>query len=168
MNPSESPDPQYLARADERSLELWRHELVVNGDDRREAVIDELLRRATAFITRQTVRLGRDRGLSDPQIIAAGEEATVTLAMRLRRPTRLAPITALARKLAQHAILARAPERNQPPRLTAHEAEPRPVTEIRPGAADKRAVPPARRSIEALLAEALRRGEITRNDPRTS
>jgi len=50
MNPSESRDPAALARANERSLERLRIELVLSCDDDREPVIDELLRRGAAAI----------------------------------------------------------------------------------------------------------------------
>jgi hypothetical protein len=168
MNPFESSDPHYLARADERSLEVSRHELVVNCDDRREAVIDELQRRGTPIIATETVRLGRANRLSPQQIIAAGEEATANLAMRLRRPLNLRPITPLARELAQEAIRARAPEGARPPRLTSRPPDLREVRENPPVGPEKKPIPPAPRSIEAQLADALRRGKIKRNNPQTS
>lgn len=168
MNAFESPDPRFLASAGERSLELWRHELVVNCDDRREAVIDELLRRGTATITSETVRLGRTNGLSRQQIIAAGEEAAVTLAMRVRTAARLKLITPLARDLAGDAIRARAVEPDRPPRLVSRPPELREISEKPDEESDKKPIPPKSSSIDEQLREALRHGTIRRNNPETS
>jgi hypothetical protein len=136
-------------------------------------VIDELARRGTAIVAGEAVRLGRAYGLSRQQIIGAGEEATATLAMRLRQPLHLKLITALARELAEDAIRARKPETDRPPRLASRPPELREVGQEPPPAADKKAVPqkavpPAARSIDAQLADALRRGRIKRNKPETS
>jgi hypothetical protein len=168
MNSFGSSDPSSLSGADERSLELWRYELVVNCDDRREPVIDELLRRGTAVVTRETVRLGRAAGLAREHILAASEEATITLAMRLRRTTRLTPITALARELADEAVRARAPEAGSPPRLVSRPPELRPIIEKLADEAGRTQTPPSGASLDTQLADALRRGRIKRNNPETS
>ncbi|MHB1569703.1 MAG: hypothetical protein ACYCXW_02645 [Solirubrobacteraceae bacterium] len=184
--PYESPHSHFLARADERALELRRHELVVNCDDAREPVIDELLRRGREIIAAETVRVGRANALAREQILEAGEEAVVTLAMRLRTPVALKPITPLARELANDAIRARAPEPDHPPRLASRPQEPRkdaqpPLdSDDEPAEADEGPVAKAdkdpvveagqgrprraRTAIEAQLRDALRQGRIKPNN----
>jgi hypothetical protein len=168
MTAFESSDPRWLANADERSLELLRHELVINCDDRREPVIDELLRRSTAVIASESARSGRERGLSAQQILGAGEEAAATLAMRLRTPVPLKSITALARELVADAIEARTPESRRPPRLVSRPPELEEVSDTQPSAPTGRLSAPSATSIAARLRAAARRGEINPNDPRTS
>ncbi len=168
MSAFESSDPRWLAHADERSLELVRHELVINCDDRREPVIDELLRRGAHVIAAEAARAGRARGLSSRQILSAGEEATATLAMRVRSPEPLPLVTPLARELVGAVIAARTPEPNRPPRLVWRTPELDEVGERQPPAPSRRASPPSAAWIAAQVRREARRGEITPNDPRTS
>jgi hypothetical protein len=168
MNPFESRDPAALARADERSLELLRLELVLSCNDDRESVIDELVRRGTAAISTETSRLGRARGLARQQVISAAEQAAVTLAMRLRIPHPLKTVTLLARELAGEAIQERAPESQPPPRMVSRPPE---LYEASDGiAASASAAPeslPMRR-IRRALRDAAQEGRIKRNNPGTS
>lgn len=168
MNPFDSRDPAALAHADERSLELLRHELVLNCDDGREPVIDELLRRGAAMISTETWQLGRARGLARAQIIAAGEEAVVKLALRLRAPRRLNAITPLARELAADAIHQRAPGPEQPPRLVSRPPELREATEGAAASEPSALQLPPMRWIERELRDAAREGRIRPNRPETS
>jgi hypothetical protein len=115
-------DEAALAACDEETLERRRRALVLELDDRRTAVIDHLLVRAMPALARATVRLADAAGLPRAATLLAGEEAAVTLLMRLHTPEPLAPVTELARTVAAAAIRAHgsapmpapAPE---PPRL---------------------------------------------------
>jgi hypothetical protein len=168
MGANQSPDPHSLTAADERSLELLRHELVINGDDRREMVIDELLRRGAAAIADEATHRGREQGHSRQQIASTSEEAAAILAMRLRTTARLKPITLLARELTRAALGARAPECERPARLVAPPTV-RKLREQQPDGADQHPPRAAKgASIEAQLADALRRGMLKRNDPESS
>jgi hypothetical protein len=167
MTAFESFDPGWLARVDERALELARYEFVINCDDRREAVIDEMTHRAVPLIGGETARLGRAQGLSKRQILQASEEAATNLAMRLRRPEPLATVTSLAHQLAAAAIKARLPEPEQPSQLVSREPELREIAEdeTKEKASPR---PPQLRVIAARVRDAARRGQITPNDPQSS
>jgi hypothetical protein len=168
MSAFESSDRRWLARADEHSLELARHELVINCDDRREPVIDELLYRGAAAIAAEAARSGRARGLSAEQILSAGEEAVATLAMRIRAPVSLPGVTPLARDLVAVAIAARTPEPRRPPRLVWRTPDLDQVGDNQPPTSSRRASTPSPASIAAQVRNAARRGEIRPNDPRAS
>ncbi len=155
-------------RADERSLELARYELVLNCDDRREAVIDELLRRGTAVIATEATRTGRAQGLSAQQILTADEEAAATLAMRLRTLAPLKAVTPLARELVAAAIAARSPKPKRPPRLVSRAPELDQVGEGQRPAPTSRPSAPSAASIAARVRDAARRGQIRLNDPQSS
>jgi hypothetical protein len=113
-------DETALAACDEETLERHRRALVLELDDRRVAVIDHLMIRAMPVVARTTVRLADAAGLPRAATLMAGEEAAITLLMRLHTPDPLAPITELARTVAAVAIRAHAagpvPE-PAPPRL---------------------------------------------------
>lgn len=101
-------DEAALAAADEATLERRRWTLVRVGDDRRQLLIDHLMTRAMPSVARTTVRLGDAAGLSRAAVLLAGEEAAVTLLMRLHSPQPLAPVTELARTVAAVAVRAHA------------------------------------------------------------
>lgn len=101
-------DETALAACDEATLERRRRALVLELDDRRIAVIDHLMVRAMPVVARTTVRLADAAGLPRAATLVAGEEAAVTLLMRLHTPAPLAPITELARTVAAVAIRAHA------------------------------------------------------------
>ena len=101
-------DAAALAARDEQTLERQRRALVRGHDDRRLAVIDHLMVRAMPAVARATVRLGDAAGLSRAATLMAGEEAAVTLLMRLHTPEPLAPVTELARTVVAVAIRAHA------------------------------------------------------------
>ncbi len=168
MTAFESSDPRWLSRADERSLELTRYERVLNCDDRREAVIDELLRRGTEVIATEATRSGQAQGLSAQQILTANEEAAATLAMRLRTPVPLKAVTPLARDLIAAAIAARTPKPKRPPQLVSRAPELDQVSEGRPPAPTSRRSAPSAASIAARTRDAARRGQIRPNDPQSS
>jgi hypothetical protein len=99
-------DEAALATCDEETLERHRRALVLELDDRRHAVIDHLMVRAMPSVARTTVRLADAAGLPRAATLMAGEEAAVTLLMRLHTPEPLAPITELARTVAAVAVRA--------------------------------------------------------------
>jgi hypothetical protein len=101
-------DAAALAACDEETLERRRRALVLAHDDRRVAVIDHLMVRAMPVVARATVRLADAAGLPRAATLTAGEEAAVTLLMRLHAPEPLAPITELARTVVAVAIRAHA------------------------------------------------------------
>jgi hypothetical protein len=99
-----------LAAADEATLERRRWTLVRAADDRRQILIDHLMTRAMPAVARTTVRLGDAAGLPRAAVLMAGEEAAVTLLMRLHTPQPLPPVTELARTVAAVAVRAHAGE----------------------------------------------------------
>jgi hypothetical protein len=101
-------DEAALAACDEETLERRRRALVLELDDRRVTVIDHLMGRAMPVVARTTVRLADAAGLPRAATLMAGEEAAVTLLMRLHTPDPLAPISELARTVAAVAIRAHA------------------------------------------------------------
>jgi hypothetical protein len=101
-------DEAALAATDEATLERRRWTLVRAADDRRQLLIDHLMTRAMPTIARTTVRLGDAAGLSRGAVLLAGEEAAVTLLMRLHTAQPLAPVTELARTVAAVAVRAHA------------------------------------------------------------
>ena len=111
-----------LAAMDEEALERHRRALVLARDDRRQAVIDHLMVRAMPTVARTAVRLADAAGLARATTLMAGEEAAVTLLMRLHTPEPLAPITELARTVSAvavraHVVAPSAPGAPAPPRL---------------------------------------------------
>jgi hypothetical protein len=113
-------DEAALAARDEETLERQRRALVLALDDRRVAVIDHLMTRAMPVVARTTVRLADAAGLPRAATLMAGEEAAITLLMRLHAPEPLAPVTELARTVAAVAIRAHAAgsaPATAPPRL---------------------------------------------------
>jgi hypothetical protein len=103
-------DEAALAATDETTLERRRWTLVRAADDRRQVVIDHLMTRAMPTVARTTVRLGDAAGLSRGAVLLAGEEAAVTLLMRLHTAQPLPPVTELARTVAAVAVRAHAGE----------------------------------------------------------
>ncbi len=171
MTSFESFDPASLRRLDERALELRRFEFVLNLDDRREMVIDEMLRRGIDVIASEARRLGTSAGLSREQIVVAAEAASVMLQLRLSRPGTLRALSTEARELAAEAVEARAPEDQGPAELVHRRPDLRLVTppldvsddaeaETKPGQ------PP--RTVNERLTDALRRREIKPNDAELS
>lgn len=117
-------DEAALAATDEATLERRRWTLVRTGDERRQLLIDHLMTRAMPTVARTTVRLGDAAGLSRASVLLVGEEAAVTLLMRLHTPQPLPPVTELARTVAAVAVRAHArdvvpdpPRPSAPPRL---------------------------------------------------
>jgi hypothetical protein len=119
---TEHPDTATLGALDEEALERRRRALVLNGDEARLAVIDHLMMRGMPTVARTTVRLADAAGLPRGATLLAGEEAAVTLLMRLHAPEPLAPVTELARTVAAVAVRAHAEGAEAlaptPPRLT--------------------------------------------------
>jgi hypothetical protein len=101
-------DATTLADADEQTLELHRRLLVLELDERRELVIDHLMVRAMPVVARETVRRAAEAGLSRETTMLAGEEAAITLLMRLHTPAPLPVVTTLARTVVTLAVEARA------------------------------------------------------------
>lgn len=101
-------DEAALTAADEATLERRRWTLVRAADDRRTLVIDHLMTRAMPTVAKTTVRLGDASGLPRAAVLLAGEEAAVTLLMRLHTPHPLPPVTELARTVAAVAVRAHA------------------------------------------------------------
>jgi hypothetical protein len=99
-------DAAALAACDEATLERHRRALVLDLDDERHTLIDHLMVRAMPTVARTTVRLADAAGLPRAATLMAGEEAAVTLLMRLHTPEPLAPITELARTVAAVAVRA--------------------------------------------------------------
>jgi hypothetical protein len=103
-------DEAALAATDEATLERRRWTLVRAADDRRQVVIDHLMTRAMPTVARTTVRLGDAAGLSRASVLLVGEEAAVTLLMRLHTAQPLPPVSELARTVAAVAVRAHAGE----------------------------------------------------------
>jgi hypothetical protein len=121
-------DEVALAATDEATLERRRWTLVRAADDRRQLIIDHLMTRAMPTIARTTVRLGDAAGLSRAAVLLVGEEAAVTLLMRLHTGQPLPPVTELARTVAAVAVRAHAGEPGTgapPPPAPAEAAAPR-------------------------------------------
>jgi hypothetical protein len=125
-------DQAALAAADEATLERRRWTLVRAADDRRQLLIDHLMTRAMPAVARTTVRLGDAAGLPRAAVLMAGEEAAVTLLMRLHTPQPLPPVTELARTVAAVAVRAHAGES-----VPAHPTAPVPAPSA-PRLADRR------------------------------
>lgn len=106
LSPDFPRDEAALAACDEATVERHRRALVLELDDRRHAVIDHLMVRAMPTVARTAVRLADAAGLPRAATLMAGEEAAVTLLMRLHTPEPLAPITELARTVAAVAVRA--------------------------------------------------------------
>jgi hypothetical protein len=106
MNHHPLIDEAALAAMDEETLERHRRALVLELDDRRQAVIDHLMVRAMPHVARTTVRLADAAGLSRATTLMIGEEAAITLLMRLHTAEPLAPITELARTVSAVAVRA--------------------------------------------------------------
>lgn len=117
-------DEAALAASDEATLERRRWTLVRAADDRRQLVIDHLMTRAMPTIARTTVRLGDAAGLPRGAVLLAGEEAAVTLLMRLHTPQPLPAVTELARTVASVAVRAHAGEPGLADAATAPAAPP--------------------------------------------
>ena len=135
-------DEAALAAADEATLERRRWTLVRTGDDRRQILIDHLMTRAMPAVARTTVRLGDAAGLPRAAVLLAGEEAAVTLLMRLHTPQPLPPVTELARTVAAVAVRAHAgapvpdaPLASAPREATASLADRRPHLRVIEGGA---------------------------------
>jgi hypothetical protein len=126
-------DEAALAAADEATLERRRWTLVRAADDRRQILIDHLMTRAMPAVARTTVRLGDAAGLPRAAVLLAGEEAAVTLLMRLHTPQPLPPVTELARTVAAVAVRAHAGEPGM-----GHPSAPAPRTASAPRLADRR------------------------------
>ena len=126
-------DEAGLAASDETTLERRRWTLVRAGDDRRSAIIDHLMVRAMPMVARTTVRLGDACGLPRASVLLAGEEAAITLLMRLHTPQPLPPIGELAQAVAAAAVRAHGGDdpAPSPPRL----ADRRPHLRVIPGGA---------------------------------
>lgn len=127
-------DDAALAACDEATLERRRWTLVRAGDDRRQLLIDHLMTRAMPAVARTTVRLGDAAGLPRAAVLLAGEEAAVTLLMRLHTPQPLPPVTELARTVAAVAVRAHAGS----PAASGHPSAPRAAAEAAPRLADRR------------------------------
>jgi hypothetical protein len=108
-------DAAALAACDEETLERRRRALVLELDDRRIAVIDHLMARAMPVVARVTVRLADAAGLPRAATLGAGEEAAITLLMRLHTPEPLAPVSELAQTIAAVAVRAHAYGRTTAP-----------------------------------------------------
>ena len=106
MNHHLLTDEATLAAMDEEALEHHRRALVLELDDRRQVVIDHLMVRAMPTVARTAVRLADAAGLPRATTLMAGEEAAITLLMRLHTPEPLAPITELARTVSAVAVRA--------------------------------------------------------------
>src|SRR4051812_23769787 len=127
-------DEAALAAADEATLERRRWTLVRTGDERRQLLIDHLMTRAMPAVARTTVRLGDAAGLPRAAVLLAGEEAAVTLLMRLHTPQPLPPVTELARTVAAVAVRAHAGS----PVASGHPSASQAAAEAAPRLADRR------------------------------
>lgn len=140
-------DEHALRRLDDLALEEVRVQMVADGDGRLDVVIRELVLRAVRAIETVCRTRGTDRGLSREQILKSIDDASVRLLLRLKRPDRQPPVTAVAAEIAAACIDAQTPETQAPPRLVGR----RPQLRL----ADQ-------------LGDALKRGRLRRNNWRNS
>jgi hypothetical protein len=140
-------DEHALRRLDDLALEEVRVQMVADGDGRLDVVIRELVLRAVRAIETVCRSRGNDRGLSREQILKSIDDASVRLLLRLKRPDRQPPVTAVAAEIAAACVDAQTPEPQAPPRL----APRRPQLRL----ADQ-------------LGDAIKRGRLRRNNWRNS
>jgi len=110
-------DEHALRRFDDVQLEAVRSEMIRDRDERLELVIRALVLRAVPVIERVCRKRGTDRALSRAQISKAIEDASVRMLLRLNRPDRQPPVTALAAEIAVACIDAQEPRSPTLPRL---------------------------------------------------
>lgn len=147
MHDSDRHEEHALRRLDDIALEEVRVQMALDGDERLEFVIRELVLRAVRAIETVCRTRGTSRGLSQNQILKAIDDASVRLLLRLSRPDRQPAVAAVAAAIAAACVDAQTPEPQQPPRL----APRRPQLRL----ADE-------------LGEALQHGRVRRNDWRNS
>jgi hypothetical protein len=140
-------DEHALRRLDDAALEEVRVQMVAHGGGRLEIVIRELVLRAVRTIESVCRTRGSDRGLSREQTLRSIDDASVRLLLRLGRPERQPPVTAVAAELAAACVDAQSSKPPAPPRLAPRRAQLR--------LADR-------------LGDAIKRGRLRRNDWRSS
>lgn len=110
-------------RLDDVELEAVRVQMIADGDSRLEVVIRELVLRAVRVIESVCRTRGTDRGLSRDQILKSIDDASVRLLLRLKRPDRQPPVTAVAAEIAAACVSAQQPASLVPPRLASRRPE---------------------------------------------
>lgn len=136
-----------LHRLDDLALEEIRVSMLADGDERVDVIIRELALRAVAAIESVCRTRGSHRGLPAAQIERSIDDATARLLLRLGRPERQPPVTALAAQLAAACVEAQTPAPPTPPRLASRRPELR---------------------LADPVEDALARGRVRRNDWRNS
>jgi hypothetical protein len=140
-------DEQALRRLDDAALEEVRVQLAADADGHLEIVIRELVLRAVRTIESVCRTRGGDRGLSREQILKSIDDASVRLLLRLGRPDRQPPVTAVAAEIAAACVDAQTPEPQAARRLAPRRAQLR---------------------LADQLGDAIKRGRMRRNDWRSS
>lgn len=138
---------QFLRRLDDLALEEVRAQMVLDGDERLDFVIRELVLRAVRAIETVCRSRGADRGLSREQVLKSIDDASVRLLLRLKRDDKQPPVTAVAAEIAAACVDAQVPEAPAPPRLAPRRASLR---------------------IADRLGDAVDRGDLRRNNWRNS
>jgi hypothetical protein len=106
-----------LAGLGEADLETLRRSLLAAGDERFELVLRRLVVHAVPAVELVCRQRGSQRGLSAAQVGLAIEDACARLLLRLHRPDKLAPVSAIAAELAADCVDAQQPQRAEPSRL---------------------------------------------------
>src|SRR4051794_20135160 len=140
-------DDLALRRLDDLALEEVRVQMVADSDSRLDLVIRELVLRAVRTIESVCRTRGDDRGLSREQVLKAIDDASVRVLLRLERPDRQPAVSAVAAEIAADCVSAQEPAAPAPPRLAPRRAQLR---------------------VADQLGDALKRGQLRRNDWRNS
>ena len=134
-------DEYALPGLDDMQLEAIRSEMISDHDERLELAIRALVLRAVPVIERVCRKRGTDRALSRVQISKAIEDASVRMLLRLNRPDRLPPVTALAAEIAAACIDAQQPTSPTGPRLATQRPDLRLATALGDAVKDGRVRP---------------------------
>jgi hypothetical protein len=140
-------DERAVRRLDDLALEQVRVQMVADNDGRLDVVIRELVLRAVRVVESVCRTRGIDRRLSREQVLKAIDDASVRLLLRLKRPDRQPPVTAVAAEIAAACVDAQTPAVPAQPRLAPRRPELR-VTD--------------------QLGDVLQRGRLRRNNWRNS
>lgn len=123
MEPFDRPEEHAFRRLDDIELEAVRVQMIADGDSRLDLVIRELVLRAVRVIESVCRTRGTDRGLSRDQILKSIDDASVRLLLRLKRPDRQPPVTAVAAEIAAACVSTHEPAPPVPPRLASRRPE---------------------------------------------
>lgn len=101
----------------EGELETLRRSLLASDDEHFELVLRRLVVRVVPAIEQVCRQRGEQRGLTGAQIGLAIEDGCARLLLRLHRPDRLAPVSAIAAEIAADCVDAQQPRPAGPRRL---------------------------------------------------